>query len=222
MKKSNRNEMIISLFEGGLSQAEIAQRYNLSRQRIEQIIKKRKGVHKSLKKYILKRDIYTCQAGIKCNRDFNFKNRDLLDIHHIDFDPSNDSIDNLITLCKDCHKEVHILNRDIICQICKKERPTIYTTINSKNISLCDKCHKIMKEKNKRWSLKFDKCIYCGSNNSPHYARGMCRKCLAKKRYKENNKYFKEYYKTKVAPNKEKLKIRNHLYYLKRIATKEQ
>jgi hypothetical protein len=56
-----------------------------------------KGVRPRIRKIVLEKYNYQCA---KCGYGF-------LDIHHIDGDPSNDSIDNLIPLCKKCHNEVH-------------------------------------------------------------------------------------------------------------------
>jgi len=50
--------------------------------------------------FIKKRDNYTC-------RECGTKNPKLcFDIHHIDFDKNNNSINNLITLCHSCHSKI--------------------------------------------------------------------------------------------------------------------
>ena len=55
---------------------------------------------KKIKKIIKERDNYTCQ---ECNKQFKEKNK--LDAHHIDFNKKNSKLENLITLCKSCHSK---------------------------------------------------------------------------------------------------------------------
>lgn len=50
-----------------------------------------------LKEKIRKRDNYICQT---CNKNGNKKQ---LDVHHIDYDKKNNDINNLISLCRNCH-----------------------------------------------------------------------------------------------------------------------
>ena len=57
--------------------------------------------NKEKKQQILKRDNYTCQDP-NCEHKTN-----KLDIHHIDYDKKNNSIDNLITLCDSCHTKTN-------------------------------------------------------------------------------------------------------------------
>ena len=56
---------------------------------------------KGRKKFIKTRDDYTCQS---CMCVFESKS---LDVHHKDRDKTHNEDDNLITLCKSCHKAVH-------------------------------------------------------------------------------------------------------------------
>jgi len=60
--------------------------------------KKRKTINHKLRTFILERDQYTC---VKCG---NTKNEERIQIDHIDNNPSNDSINNLETLCEPCNK----------------------------------------------------------------------------------------------------------------------
>jgi len=55
----------------------------------------------SLKRRIKKRDNYTCQI---CNKT------SLLVVHHRDFGKINNSDDNLISLCRNCHLHIHNIN----------------------------------------------------------------------------------------------------------------
>ena len=57
--------------------------------------------NKEKKQQVLERDNYTCQCP-----DCEYKTI-LLDIHHIDYDKKNNSLDNLITLCDKCHTKTN-------------------------------------------------------------------------------------------------------------------
>jgi hypothetical protein len=56
---------------------------------------------KGRKRFIKTRDNYTCQS---CFCAFDSR---ALDVHHIDRDKNHNVDENLITLCKSCHKAVH-------------------------------------------------------------------------------------------------------------------
>ena len=63
---------------------------------------------------ILRRDDYTC---VKCNESLNYWDyKPILHVHHIV--PASEEMalffdnDNLITLCEDCHNEVHSLDKN--------------------------------------------------------------------------------------------------------------
>ena len=56
---------------------------------------------KQIRKFILDRDNHTCQNP-------NCKHiSERLDIHHIDYDKKNNSLENLITLCINCHMKTN-------------------------------------------------------------------------------------------------------------------
>lgn len=78
--------------------AEIAEKIGASKQRVEQMYRKRKSINKSKKHFLLNKFKHRC---VKC------KSTENLEAHHIDRDPSNNSIDNLIILCKKCHLTKH-------------------------------------------------------------------------------------------------------------------
>ncbi|GAH75993.1 unnamed protein product [marine sediment metagenome] len=56
-----------------------------------------------LKKSIRRRDNYKCQL---CGCP-ELENRRKLPIHHIDYDKENLNLDNLISLCDNCHSKVN-------------------------------------------------------------------------------------------------------------------
>lgn len=61
---------------------------------------------KILRENIRKRDNYQCKI---CNIQ---QNKHKLDIHHIDYDKNNCSVNNLVTLCRKCHMKTNF-NRKI-------------------------------------------------------------------------------------------------------------
>lgn len=56
---------------------------------------------KPLKKRVKIRDGYACQC---CYSSYS---TEALDVHHIDRDISNNDLENLVTVCKGCHKGIH-------------------------------------------------------------------------------------------------------------------
>lgn len=94
-------EQINELYTKGISQIKIAEFLGISRQRVHQIIrkiKKRKTLKKEKRNIVLTRDNFRCFFCYKV---------DNLEIHHIDNNPFNNHISNLITLCRKCHREFH-------------------------------------------------------------------------------------------------------------------
>ncbi|MDF1498771.1 MAG: hypothetical protein P1P85_05490 [Patescibacteria group bacterium] len=111
-KLKNRNDEILNLFRSGKSFKTIANRFNLEIATITLIIKKLKtkedeeikclygkGWTDILKISIKARDKYLCQ---KCRDETNN-----LVVHYKDFNTKNHNPNNLITLCKKCHRQLH-------------------------------------------------------------------------------------------------------------------
>lgn len=61
-----------------------------------------------LKNYIRWMDNYTCQQCGICQDQLNYK----LCIHHIDFNKKNNTIQNLISLCRTCHLQTNYNRED--------------------------------------------------------------------------------------------------------------
>ena len=66
----------------------------------------------------------------------------------------NNSLENLITLCRACHLKEH---REHV--VAARFKPGV-----------------------DGWSKKFDKCIICGKADSEHNSKGRCARCIAKLR----------------------------------------
>ncbi len=69
-----------------------------------------KEFKKQIRFRILERDNFTCQA---CART-----KDLL-VHHRDFNSRNDKLNNLITVCKPCHSNIHNSKKSMVMEVLK-------------------------------------------------------------------------------------------------------
>lgn len=110
----NREERMQQLRIKGLSYQSIAKLFQISRQRVHQILSEiptdgslEKKTFKRLFEEIERRDNHQCQWGEKCKE--KVREEDLL-VHHIDFNNKNNDSNNLITLCKNCHLYFHSFN----------------------------------------------------------------------------------------------------------------
>ncbi len=66
---------------------------------------------KNLKKIIKQRDDYTCQNCNITEEEFIIVFGEVLSIHHIDYDKTNNNKNNLITVCRHCNSRANF-NRD--------------------------------------------------------------------------------------------------------------
>ena len=78
------------------------------RTRLSEIKRRNKLYFGGLKYEALKRDKYICQ---KCGKDISMKYMSC--VHHINFNKSDNRIENLITLCRSCHPIIHYSQRTI-------------------------------------------------------------------------------------------------------------
>lgn len=191
----NRENQIKKLKENNWSWQAIGNYFGISRARAWQI---GSGYSPWLIDYkqVKKRDYNTCQLKLKCNGS----NKNLI-IHHIDFNDLNNSLDNLITCCRSCHKYFHSkfhvdiekeeklqkghnvitnLIKDKCCFCGKVEENTksIYKTKKKQRGFFCStKCYKLYLEK-----IKTRKCKICGQKyliKNYVKASSFCsRKCL--------------------------------------------
>lgn len=128
----DRNNLIKQLREiDKKTYQEIGKIFNISRQRIQQIYKNY-NIKYSKKK---KKAIYYLYNN-KCNNCNEINN---LHIHHIDKNRSNNSLENLLLVCRNCHYKLHRgQKRDIV-----KEKIIIkLQCYYCKNIFYVSKCRK--------------------------------------------------------------------------------
>lgn len=113
-KLEQENQRIRRLYKTGeFSCADIARMYNKTRQRVWQVINgkkpsqkrptKKELFQKNLKEARRQYDDTQCQL---CWRKDNF-GKPKMDTHHLDGNKKNNDLDNLITICSQCHAEVH-------------------------------------------------------------------------------------------------------------------
>lgn len=62
------------------------------------------GFNSSIKRQVKIRDGFNCQ---KCLVNFSGFKAKLLDVHHKDRNKYNNTLDNLVCLCKSCHTKIH-------------------------------------------------------------------------------------------------------------------
>ena len=106
-KKTDRNRRMTSLREKGFSYGAIGKVFNISRQRVHQLLSgyvklqtgnnKFVGWYKKIHQSVLWRDNHTCQ---KCGRRGEL-------VHHLDSNDTHNNPTNLITLCRKCHLGLH-------------------------------------------------------------------------------------------------------------------
>ena len=99
---------MVRLREHGYSLGKIGKLYGISRQRVHQIISGyqdnlnslagRSAGYKETHTIAMERDYFSCQT---CG---SLKS---LVVHHKDNDDRNNSLPNLITLCRPCHAKLH-------------------------------------------------------------------------------------------------------------------
>lgn len=117
------------------------------------------------KKVIFDRDNNECQI---CG------NKNNLEIHHIDGkgiqfpkNKKNNNPDNLITLCHSCHSRIHYW-----------QKPNKLTDGYKKN-------------RKYKWSMKFPKCLSCGTTKLKYSGDGLCTTCYERRRKEYKAKWWK-------------------------------
>lgn len=104
----DRKQRAEALRLSGKTWAEIGRELGVTRQRAWQLVQG-SGLDSNGKTAIKVRDGFICQWQEACKdgtRQFLG-----LDVHHVDSNPRNNNEDNLITLCKKCHRLFHEINK---------------------------------------------------------------------------------------------------------------
>lgn len=157
---------------------EIASIFNVSRQRIHQIIKDYKKL--SYTKEINDLSMSTCHY---CSSSAE-------NIHHQDGNSRNNILENLVPLCRKCHikahKQMNVVRRKISykCLICLN--PT-YSSRDILKRDLCSPCEVYAKKglcRIEGYFKREDYCIVCNVKftktilRSMHRSKGRCKKCF--------------------------------------------
>ena len=92
-----RNKLIKQLKDENWSIQDIADKFGLTVARIKQILCGRKQIYFSERIKILNKVNYKCESCKGFAKS----------IHHIDINPANNKLSNLMVLCSKCHKVIH-------------------------------------------------------------------------------------------------------------------
>lgn len=106
-EESERNKKIREMHSKGLTYSSLGFMFSISKQRAYQIVRGSNERWKILRESVFFRDKNKCQWGEKCG-----DRKDKLVVHHIDMNPSNNLLGNLITLCENCHWSFHLLDNE--------------------------------------------------------------------------------------------------------------
>ena len=160
---------------------EIGEIFNVSRQRISAFLKKRRVIKTSKRKKVME-EVDNCQLRYK-----GICSDDSLQIHHINFNPSDNRVENLVVVCRDCHVEVHRIKKSF-CSYCNKIGNKIVSSAKKKYGKICQNCYDKIKihpgrakgtKINVNWSAKHDKCLRCKTTNIRHKGQGLCKRCYS-------------------------------------------
>lgn len=102
--KDNRNNEIISLYKSGTTKTKLSKKFNISRQRVSQIVDK----YSTLSNSAIRAKVFSyCQDRcVICHTKIK------LQIHHIDNNSRNNLFENLVVVCNKCHKSIHAIDRE--------------------------------------------------------------------------------------------------------------
>lgn len=179
---------------------EIAEHLHISRQRVHQIYKDYVSTPESVRRVILKRDEYRCAI---CDKNTTPD----LDVHHINGIKKDNHLDNLVTLCKDCHARIEAKERKIRGNSTERFFNRVKMPLDKR---ICIKCNKefgVARYKpNKFCSVK---CAIDSVKLDPEEKKRRHRVLVLRwqKNHQEfsreyTRKYRKEYYKTHPEKNK--------------------
>lgn len=157
--------------------------------------------------YVISRDKYQCQ---KCGT------KEGLVVHHKDWVRTNNIPDNLLTLCRSCHKKEHfeLVNLGVIkqCLICGCDFHPMISKCQNQILCRRKKCATKYKAIQKRSVHEQVDCIICGQLFTQKHSLQVCcskectkvnNKRLKSKRYTENRGMLIERQKELYEANKE-------------------
>ncbi len=151
----NRIERMKQLRKKGLSYGSIGKVFEISRQRVHQLItdyitpdirikcKNRPDIKKlkMIYDYVFKRDNWTCQkCEVRHKELLKLEKRDRIIIHHIDNDWKNSNPNNLICLCNKCHLNLHRPSNNI--NLYNSRKGCHHTEETKKRMSIAQKKRK--------------------------------------------------------------------------------
>lgn len=190
---------IIETYKRLKSYSKVSKIFDLSKQRIHQIVKKYRNFGRKNRL-----DIYNAIWQPICK---NCRKEKTELLHHKDFNNENENIDNLIPLCRKCHTNIHIqynikLKNNYICSVCHRKQSKNVKV--SKNL-ICVTCLAWKNtQKKRKTTLKIyrqvdypKRCLKCNNTTIKNKRiRGICLKCRSKEYYSKHKEYFKKYYKS--------------------------
>ena len=155
-----------------------------------------------IRDYIIRRDKFQCKT---CGK------KEGLVVHHKDWIRTNNVPDNLVTLCRSCHKKEHFETTDNaiskVCIICGSEFHPLYSKREVQVLCRRAKCSAKYKVIQKRSTHETVGCIICGQPFTQKHSRQVC--CSAGCTGINNDRKKAERY----ALNREELKTKQIRYY---------
>lgn len=215
IKKQESIKVLYSIYH---SYTIVAEKVKLSKQRIHQIVKNYHNFgYQGREKLYRKTWKPICEL---CNNKTKV-------LHHKDFDNTNDTIENLQSLCGKHHAQAHKAhNRKIYASRCSSCNRKFGTEVNDYRLKegLCNCCHSIKNGTTNGKNLFYpNTCIDCGAETKGKKRKlKRCERCFARFRYATNEKYRKyhsDYYKSRRKNPEYDLycKERNKQYYIKKL-----
>ena len=201
---NDRNKLVKEAYDKYSSYSKTGRLFNLSRQRIYQIVNNYGNTGRQERK-----KLYESSWNNKCTVFLKPSNV----LHHKDFNNLNDTKENLQPLCTHCHKMVHKIHLRKLCSsTCKKCNRKFDTEVKRFHLKrgICDTCVGIEKGKSSGRNIFYPKrCSLC---NQPFEKlkrkNGMCFKCYSKFRYHNDPEYKARF---KINQKRYVLKLKNRV-----------
>ena len=110
-------------------------------------------------------------------------------LHHKDGNNLNDSPENLISVCSECHGVLH--RKWTNCSSCKVALGFKHV---DRRLGLCKDCYNVQKRGYVKgtWSKRQNECKNCKRSIVRHFSSGYCRSCFNSKVLGRNVSYFRK------------------------------